>query len=185
MNGGRQGPWHIFNSADGGTQTPASNAALAPESGGANASQRAMHTRGSGYMFAGFGFDLNNPDSMPESMQCQAYDASAYSGISFMVKLGSTGGAKLRLEVPSKEFVPVSRGGTCPDSGTCWNVYGFRLSTALTTSWQEVRVSFASMERELGGKTPALNVAQLMSISFKHEGTEAFDFWIDEIRFYK
>lgn len=185
MSSGRQGPWHIFNSADGGTQTPASNDALKPESGGANGSKSAMHTRGSNYMFAGFGFDLNNADSMPESMQSQAYDATAFKGISFMVKLGSSGGAKLRLEVPSKEFVPVSRGGSCPDNGTCWNVYGSRLQQTLTTSWQEIRVDFAAMEREQGGKSPALNVSQLMSISFKHEGNEAFDFWIDDIRFYK
>jgi hypothetical protein len=185
MNGGRQGPWHIFNSADGGTQTPASNAELKPESGGANGSQRAMHTRGSGYTFAGFGFDLDNADALPESMQSRAYDASAFTGISFMVKLGSSGGAQLRLEVPSKEFVPVSRGGSCPENGTCWNVYGSRLKETLTTSWQEIRVSFASMLREQDGTTPPLNVSQLMSISFKHEGSGAFDFWIDDIRFYK
>ena len=53
-----------------------------------------MHTTGSGYQFGGVGFDLNNSTTTPESMQSQAYNASAYNGITFWAK----GSGTLRVE---------------------------------------------------------------------------------------
>ncbi len=150
-----------------------------PEAGGANGSKYAMHTSGSsGFMFAGIGFDLNNADSAPESMQSKPYDASAWTGVSFMVK----GNAKIRLELPQSELVPTDRGGSC--TGTCWDVHGFVLTTTLSSNWQEVKVPFSSLVRQNGAATPVFNAKQVMSISFKHQG-DAFDFWIDDVRFYK
>ncbi len=182
---GRRGPWHIFNNSSGsGNQTPTNNqsATILPDTGGANATQRAIHTSGSGYEFAGTGFDLNNPDSVPESGQSQAWSASAFTGVAFYVK----GKAKLRVELPTKNFVPVARGGSCNEgSETCWNVYGSRLSASQWDDWQEVRIRFSQLERQEGGTNPAFDASLLMSISFKHEGTEAFDFWIDEVRLIK
>jgi len=177
-NSGRQGPWHVFNSSDTGA-----GKGITPEKGGANGSEYAMHTSGMGYTFAGLGFGLNNADSTPESAQSKAYDASAWAGVVFMVKAGSTGSASLRVEAPMRDFVPTERGGTC--TGNCWNVYGFTVTTPLTTTWQEVRVPFASLQRE-SGSTPAFDPKQLMTISFKHTGNnDRFDFWIDDVRFYK
>jgi hypothetical protein len=175
---GRQGPWHAFNSGDTGP-----GKTVTPEMGGANGSQYAMHATGMGYTFAGLGFGLNNPDSAPESAQSKAYDASAWTGVALMAKAGSTGTASLRVEAPMRDFVPTDRGGTC--SGDCWNVYGFAVLSPLSTTWQEIRVPFASMQRE-SGNTPAFDAKQLMTISFKHTGNnDHFDFWIDDVRFYK
>ena len=177
MSSGRQGPWHVFNSGDTGAGKP-----IMPEMGGANGSMWAMHTTGSGFMFAGLGFGLNNADSAPESAQSKAYDASAWTGVVFMAKAGSTGSATLRVEAPMRDFVPSERGGTC--SYDCWNVYGFSMTSPLSTSWQEIRAPFASMKRETGS-SPAFDPKQLMTISFKHTGSDHFDFWIDDVRFYK
>jgi hypothetical protein len=177
-NSGRQGPWHVFNSSDTGP-----GKVVTPEKGGANGSQFAMHTSGMGYTFAGLGFGLNNSDSTPESAQSKAYDASAWSGLVFMAKAGSTGTASLRVEARMRDFVPTDRGGTCTDG--CWNVYGFSVTAPLSTTWQEIRVPFSSMKRETG-TTPAFDAKQLMTISFKHTGnSDHFDFWIDDVRFYK
>jgi hypothetical protein len=179
---GRQGPWHTFNSGDsGGTQTPA-GPTLIPVPGGANESTSALHFTGKGYMFAGIGFDLNNADAAPESAQSKAYEASSWTGVAFMAKGGATDSAKLRIEIPMRDFVPSDRGGTC--SGTCWNVHGFQMPNALSSSWQEVKVPFSSLVREDGAKTPAFDAKQIMSISFKHHDAP-FDFWIDDVRFYK
>lgn len=176
---GRQGPWHEFNSSDTGA-----GRSVQPQMGGANGSQFAMHTVGMGYTFAGLGFGLNNSESTPESAQSMAYDASAWTGIAFMVKAGNTASANLRVEAPMRDFVPTERGGTCTTG--CWNVYGAGVTGPLTTSWQEVRVSFASMQREMGGTTPPFDATQILSISFKHTGAnDSFDFWIDDVRFYK
>jgi hypothetical protein len=177
---GRQGPWHTFNNQNGGNQVPAFNGTFAPAAGGANNSAYAVHTTGSGYSFAGVGFDLSNSTTTPESPQSQAYNASAYSGISFWAK----GNGNLRVELAQKSFVPTDRGGSC-SSGSCWNVYGSReVQGKLTSSWQQFTIMFNSsmMQREDGSKSPAFDPSQLMSISFKHEGS-TFDFWIDDVQF--
>lgn len=176
---GRQGPWHIFNDQEnGGNQVPPFSS-FAPQMSGAAGTQYAVHTSGEGYGFAGVGFDLNNPEATPESASSQAIDASGWDGIAFYAK----GSANLRLELPTRNFVPQDRGGSCAND--CWNVYGHRLSGPLSSDWQEYKVPFHGLQRELGGTDPAFDASQLMSISFKHEGNAPFDFWIDEVRFYK
>ena len=179
MNG-RQGPWHTFNSGES-TQMPA-GPSITPEMGGANGSMSAMHTSGKGFAYAGIGFDLSNADTAPESAQSKPYDASAWTGVVFSAKGGASASAKLRIEIPMRDFVPSDRGGTC--TGTCWNVYGFQMMTALGTSWQEVKVPFSALVREDGSTKPAFDSKQIMSISFK-QLKDDFDFWIDDVRFYK
>jgi hypothetical protein len=185
---GRQGPWHVFNSAtnNGGNQKPAFTDTFTPEMGGANGTMYAVHTTGDGYTYAGVGFDLNNSTNVEESPQSQSYDASAWGGVAFSAKAGSSGSASLRIELSMKQFVPTDRGGSCTGD-SCWNVYGSRaIQGQLTPNWQQFKIPFSTLERELGGTTPPFDPAQLMEISFKHEGNnDHFDFWVDEIQFYK
>ena len=174
---GRQGPWHSFNDQNGGNQQPPVNGAFTAKAGGANSTSHAVHTTGSGFGFAGVGFDLNNPTNMPEARESLAYNASAFTGIRFWAK----GNGNLRIELPQKSFVPTDRGGSC--SGTCWNVYGSRaVQGKMTETWQEFTIPFSSLQREDGSMSPAFNPAELMGVSFKHEGS-SFDFWIDEVQF--
>jgi len=189
MSNGRQGPWHVFNSSpnNGGNQKPAFTDSFAPEIGGANGTMYALHTTGDGYTYAGAGFDLSNATTVEESPQSQSYDGSAWDGVVFYAKAGSSGSANLRVELSMKQFVPTDRGGSCTDTPTCWNVYGSRsIQGKLTTTWQQFKIPYSSLERELGGTTPPFDPHQLMEISFKHEGNnDHFDFWVDEIQFYK
>jgi hypothetical protein len=174
---GRQGPWHSFNDTSSGNQVPPINGTFAPQSGGANSTPYAVHTTGSGYQFGGVGFDLNNATATAESAQSMAYNASAFTGITFWAK----GTGNLRIELPQRSFVPTDRGGSC--SGTCWNVYGSRaIQGQLTSSWKQFTIPFSSLQREDGSSSPAFNPAELMGIAFKHEGS-TFDFWIDEVQF--
>jgi hypothetical protein len=183
MTSGRQGPWHSFNDSSGGNQQPSINGPFAPQSGGVNGSPYAAHTTGSGYQFGGIGFDLDNATTTPQAMQSQAYNASAYKGITFWAK----GNGNLRVEFSQKAFVPQKNGGSCNESTTtCWNVYGSRSAqgTLSLTDWKQVTITFGSLEREDGTKTPAFDASQLMGIAFKHEG-DTFDFWIDDVEFTK
>src|SRR5262249_28312309 len=128
MTGGRQGPWHSFNSSNGGNQQPPISGPFAPQSGGANGTPYAVHTTGSGYTYGGVGFDLNNSNSTIAS-----YDASAFTGITFWAK----GNGNLRVEFPQKSFVPSNQGGSC-GSGACWNVYGSRaIQGMLSDQWKQ------------------------------------------------
>ena len=174
MANGRQGPWHSFNDSNGGNQQPPIGTGFLPVTGGANSTSHAVHTTGSGYQFGGVGFDLNNSTTMPESMQSQAYNGSAYNGITFWAK----GSGTLRIEIPMRSFVPTDRGGSCTSG--CWNVYGGNTPT-LTGNWTQITIPFSSMQREQGGTSPAFNPSEMMGIAFKGGGT--FDFWIDEVGF--
>jgi hypothetical protein len=174
MANGRQGPWHSFNDSNGGNQQPPIGTGFLPASGGVNNSPYAVHTTGSGYQFGGVGFDLNNSTTTPESAQSMAYNASAYNGITFWAK----GSGTLRVEFAQRSFVPTDRGGSC--TGSCWNVYGANTPT-LTSSWQQITISFSSLQREQGGTSPAFTPGELMGVSFK--AGSSFDFWIDEVAF--
>lgn len=179
MTAGRQGPWHSFNDTSSGNQKPPVNGTFAPEMGGVNGSPYAAHTSGSGYQFGGIGFDLNNATMTPGGMDSQAYDASAYKGITFWAK----GNGNLRVEFSQKGFVPTANGGSCTDS--CWNVYGSRAAQGMLslTDWKQVTIPFAGLTRDDGSTKPAFDPSQLMGIAFKHEGS-SFDFWIDDVEFY-
>lgn len=173
----RTGPWHIFNDqGNGGNQQPSGS--FMPEAGGANGTQYAVHTSGEGFGFAGVGFDLNNAESQPEHANSKVFDASAWDGIVFWAK----GSAALRVEFPTKGFVPPERGGSC--SSDCWNVYGLHLPGELGEEWKEYKIPFSELERGDGSTDPAFTRNELMSISFRHDGSKRFDFWIDEVRFY-
>lgn len=175
--GGRQGPWHAFNNQNGGDQRPPIGTGFMPQAGGANSTPYAAHTTGSNYTFGGIGFGLNNPSTTPEAPQSMAYNASAFTGITFSAK----GNGNLRVELAQRSFVPMERGGSC--TGTCWNVYGSRmLQGRLTGDWQQFTIPFSGLQREDGSTSPPFNPAELMGISFKHEGA-SFDFWIDEVQF--
>jgi hypothetical protein len=171
---GRQGPWHSFNDSNGGNIQPPLGTGFVAASGGANNTAYAVHTTGSNYQFGGVGFDLNNGTTTPESMQSMAYNASAYNGLTFWAK----GSGTLRVEFAMRSFVPTDRGGSC--TSNCWNVYGANTPT-LTSTWTQITIPWAGMQREQGGTSPAFNASELMSISFKGPGT--FDFWIDEVAF--
>jgi hypothetical protein len=171
---GRQGPWHSFNDANGGNIQPPLGTGFVATAGGANNTTYAVHTTGSGFQFGGVGLDLNNAASTPESAQSMAYNASAFSGVTFWAK----GSGTLRVEFAMRSFVPTDRGGSCTSS--CWNVYGAN-TPSLSSNWTQITIMFAGMQREQGGTSPAFNPSELMSISFKGPGT--FDFWIDEVAF--
>jgi hypothetical protein len=79
-----------------------------------------------------------------------------------------------------RSFVPTDRGGSC--TSNCWNVYGANTPT-LTSTWTQITIPWAGMQREQGGTSPAFSASELMSVSFKGPGT--FDFWIDEVAFTK
>ena len=174
MANGRQGPWHSFSEPAGGNIQPPTGTGFLPASGGVNSTSHAVHVTGSNYSFGGVGFDLNNSTPMPESMQSQPYNASAYNGITFWAK----GSGTLRVEFPQRSFVPTDRGGSC--TGTCWNVYGATTPT-LTGNWQQITISWSGMQREQGGTSPAFTANELMGVAFK--GGASFDFWIDEVAF--
>jgi endo-1,4-beta-D-glucanase Y len=106
--------------------------------------QYALHTTGSGFStYVGIGAilvgDVDNP---------VRYDASAYTGVRFRARLGSTATLPVRFNVSTMMTESQDSGGDCQDGGTpdteCYNHLGRFLheDIALSTEWQEYTFCF-------------------------------------------
>lgn len=177
----RLGQWYSYN--DGvGTMVPAVGEALVPEAGGADGTGFALHTSGSGFSDwgAGIAADLNNTTAEPWSATRQAYDLSAYGGISFWAK----GTGTVRFKIPTLSTVSADEQGSCAPAGDvpCGDDFGVDLT--LAADWQRHDIAFASLSQQDWGVAATFDPAEALGIRFQHTDTASgFDFWIDEIEF--
>ena len=185
---GRVGYWFTVNDgADGGTQTPAANMfGLSP--GGYNGPY-AAHLTGRGFNVWGIymGFTLN------KSLQGvrKTYDASAYIGISFWAKLGSsnmcsppTSCRLVRVAISTRDTD--AQGGVCTTA--CSDHFGFWIDD-LSTDWQKKTIPFQRMMQD-GWGTPGpaeglkFDAAHTYEVQFQVKPAAApFDFWVDDVAF--
>ena len=170
-NGDRTGEWYSFS--DGTAEVAVSHV---PGSDGEN---YAIHIEGGPFESwgAGFGLTLNQPDAdgaASNGLAC-AYDASAYTGISFSVK----GSGTFRITVQSMDVVPPSGGGTC--ESTCYDAHTKRLEA--TGDWQQIVVPFRTLEQRGFGTPLDLDLANLRSIQFEVNSPSAINLTIDDISF--
>jgi hypothetical protein len=178
----RVGYWFVFT--DGTCTTipsvdPSGAIPFPPASGaGQNASFGARLRGGNCTTWgAGLGFDLNNCGS-----RAQAYDATAFQGISFWYR--ST--APLRMIILTLDAIPTTRGGTCvpgTSSGSeCDNGHGASLPASATGS--VVAVPFTLLSQEFG-QLRAFDRSKLVYVEFQFgisTGT-TFDLTIDNVLF--
>lgn len=184
--GGRVGYWYTFNDgSEGATQTPPPDpegtgetpftmTELAPARGQSTTAARSW---GKGFETwgAGFGFDLSSPEGAKA-----AYDASAFTGITFWAKIGA-GSVK-------SATVMISDPGTDPDGGVCTDECDkWQKTLALTEEWQQFTIPFADLKQG-GWGTPAgseqIDATQLYSIQFQVGVAPEFDVYIDDLGFY-
>lgn len=183
-NDGRIGVWYVFN--DGIVEqwpplTEPGEPALTDEIvGGRGGSTRAMHTLGRGIMTgcdydcwgAGIGVDL-----MYDGLEYKAYDASAYSGLTFW------GLSDVPMAVPlllgTVDDVAIEWGGFCPiEQNLC--ISHPTTYVPFMTAWKQYWVFFSSWEG-----TVALN--ELLNVQFffhRYNDVDAFNFWIDDLAFF-
>lgn len=160
--------------------TPLPNTIALPEllSTPRDTSQHAMHVAGKFTDYAGLGVLLNLPvfGQVPG-----VYDASGYTGIKFWVK-GTPIYMEIRGQMPSTESV--DNGGTCSLTTCMPNLY---LTSSITTSWKQITIPFSYFT---GGSTTPFKASTLWSIEFGpynyyYDVDASFDFWIDDLTFYK
>ncbi|WP_437567241.1 hypothetical protein [Sorangium sp. So ce542] len=184
--GGRIGYWYTFNDGtEGATQNPPPDT----EGTGENPftmtaldsprgrSIFAARSWGSGFEVwgAGLGFDLLNS---PEGAKA-AYDASAYTGITFWAKIGAGSTASASVTISDRSTDPA--GGVCSDLCDAWQE-----SLSLTEEWQQFTLPFADMNQGGWGdvaSTDQLDATQLFSIRFQVYPESYFDLYIDDISF--
>ncbi|WP_437924135.1 carbohydrate binding domain-containing protein [Sorangium sp. So ce291] len=184
--GGRVGYWYTFNDETAGAtqnpppdpegtgETPFTMTALDPAR---SQSTTAARSWGSGFETwgAGFGFDLNSPEGAKA-----AYDASAYTGITFWAKVGagSVKSATVMISDPGTD----TAGTVCTTECDKW-----QKTLALTEEWQQFTIPFAELKQG-GWGTPAgtdqIDATQLYSIQFQVGVAPEFDVYIDDLGFY-
>lgn len=178
VQGGRSGYWYTFVDESGSTVEPAAGrlgGTFTMSEGGANGSAYAARfwgTVGSGAeLYAGMGMNLVDPKD--------AYDASAYGGISFLAKKGP-GTGSVRLKVPDVN--------TDPDGKVCKQCYNdFGVTLELTETWTRYVVPFSVMRQDAGWGSPtpgSITRSKIYGIQFQvNQSGQSYDIWIDDVAF--
>jgi hypothetical protein len=148
--------------------------------GGVGSSQfvarfRGTTASGGGDVFAGLGFDLAPEGASP------TYDASKYTGISFLAKRGSKDSLNvIRFNVADANSDP--KGSVCTE---CFNHFGTPVK--LEDEWTRYVVFFDELEQSAGWGSPRpanIDSSALIGLSWQVAAPNAkFDFMIDEIAF--
>ena len=173
---GRKGYWYTFKD-ESGTEVFPRDGHWAPESGGVGESSYAIRVHGKTAergeeVYAGFGVDFSEPR--------KPYDASKYTGISFLAKKAPNSVAMVRVKVPDANTDP--DGKVCSD---CYNDFG--LSFELSDEWTRYTVNFKDLKQEEGWgdpRPPASSTDKLFGLQWQVSTPNAeFDVWFDDIRF--
>lgn len=179
--GGRIGAWYTYNDgSSGGTQTPAENSDFMGTSGGADGSDFAANTTGSGFTEwgAGMGFDFNNPGDAKGT-----YDASGFAGIAFMAK----GNATVFVAVATDAVTDEAYGGSCvpgeEEGQECDDAHGAYFN--LTDEWQPYALVFDDVAQEGWGQAAAFDAATIVSFQIGVAEGVDFDLWFDDIGLYE
>ena len=171
-HGNRVGNWYPFG--DKGGINTIDNAAMRR-----GASTRVMHMTGSGFndWGSGMGADLNNSPSK------NAYDVSAFSGITFWARAGKA--VSVTVALPELATDGSAPSHTCT---TCDHHYFY--AVAVTTTWQRFKVNFADLMLESPGVVPVVDHFDptiVTSVQFREaklpDPDESYDLWIDDVAF--
>ncbi len=175
----RQGQWYDIDDGSGGTQHPLLSE-WKTEAGGMGNGGGALHRYGGGYTVWGSGVGVS---FAWENGRACAYDASVWDGVSFWAK-GNVEGFVVGIN--ELDVIPKEEGGRCE-----LNCYGGHLATMdLDACWRRYAVRFDELEPAVwGSERGPINPEELVSISFYVYSGAApdnrFDFWLDEIAFFK
>jgi len=130
---------------------------------------------------AGIGLDL-----WFDGRTYAAYDASAYTGVSFFARSGRSY-TEVQLRVNSVDTTLDAYGGTCPKE-FC-NTYAKPFY--VTDEWVEYRVAFADLHPYLAEplaptvlRTDRLTNLQFLFVRFAPGVSTDADVWIDDVRFF-
>jgi hypothetical protein len=169
------GVWYVNNDGTG-QQTPtpgAEDAGFIVGPGSPESPAHALHTSGAG--FTRWGAFAAAHLNASRAQAC-LFDLSHYSGIHLSVK----GEGSLRANLGTATTTPVVDGGVC-NAQACSD-YG--VSLELTAEWQSVDVPLDELTQPEWASAAPLELSQALRISFWAERGD-FDFWLDDLRFYR
>jgi hypothetical protein len=196
--------WFLFANADdaGGSTVPAAGDNImaaeitCPTGGRCGSSSFAQHVTGKGFTSYGpsLSSDFVYKDGTSGMLVGEAKDESMFTGVAFWARKGDTAGAAPTLRLIVNDVTSHELGGVCdpkaaPGAGgkasdACWD--GWMTERALPSTWTLIKVPFAAMKQGgFGKKGEAIQPAKLYGLTFQMPNMATFDFWIDDVVFYK
>jgi hypothetical protein len=178
---GRVGVWYAFNDKTG-EQWPAPTAPGVPIPtslipGGRGASTRALHTYGKGFSGWGAGVGL---DLAFDGVSYGTYDASEFDGIRFWARSDTP--QRLQVRIGTRSTKVAEYGGTCPREPCSPHAREFDVGV----NWVELSLPFNDIA-QLGAHSVEADFLrdELTHLQFIPQRLQPFDFWIDDVRFYR
>ena len=175
------GGWYGFNDV-----APSGTNPIQPVrgAGGATTTMFSGHYSGTGAktpVAGGYGVGLEINVGIDKTAMIYCVDASVYKGVSFWAKAGGTNKTiSAGFVVPSQN--QVKNGGDCPDDAlpAACNNYPQKNLT-LTADWAQYTIAFDAVTGSKGAKVVNGKVQQILWLA----PTADWDFYIDEVAFYK
>ena len=146
----------------------------------------AAYTKGNGFTTSGAYMNVSMR-SWADYANTPQYDASKYTGLSFLAKVGASSTKAMRVRFISGDTDP--RGKKCKTVGMqselCYNHY-FSVVT-LSNTWQKYELSFADDFAQGGdGMTnDAINLKGMYGLEFYFNPSNDFELWLDDLTFTK
>lgn len=192
--GFRVGYWYGFNDETPGMQMPDPNNFMPAMPGAAKPGEANLYsarTWGGGFTKwgAGIGFDLNNAGDMANPnlpTNRKTYDASQYKdgGIVFRAK-GTN--QQIRFAIATSDVITVEWKGTCiheeVEGKMCDDTHGKKVN--ISGAWRQFKIPFNEMVQEGFGPRIPLDLTKVMAFHFVVAENTTFDFYVDDIGFYK
>lgn len=183
LNDDRTGAWYTAVGAGGEAEpAPMKSFSMTEIVGtpGAAGSTQAMHFKGSG------GTEWGAMAAFDFSVKKAPYDATAYKGITFWVKAAAA--ANIVVRIPIKDTSLEAMGACMAMTNGCEN--HFSAPVALTTSWKQVSLPWASFKQDATwGFQTTFARTQLISVQFvvlsaiPPATPPSADFLIDDVAF--
>ncbi|WP_437786850.1 hypothetical protein [Sorangium sp. So ce1097] len=175
----RQGAWYKYNDgSEEGVHEPLDAADLIEAMMPARRdSAMAVHTSGNALFTnwgAGIGFELST----------SYYDATGYRGITFWARAEDDSATGMFVTFVDQQTD--NAGGICGTMAgqvPCYDHYN--TSVTLTSDWKHFKVPVECLKQEGYGRFEALAQDRLGAIQFSFGRGQAFDFWIDDVAFYR
>lgn len=192
--------WFLFAPDDPGAKTdpPAgSNVPIAQilcPANGRCGSDFAMHVTGSGFTSYGPSLSQDYVYQGDGGLVGMPQDFSEYTGVMYWARKGDTASAAPTLRLIVNDVNTHALGGVCDPtaktgsasmpSNACFD--GWMAEKAIPTVWTLVKLPFSVLKQGGFGKAePAIAKDKIYGLTFQMPNMAAWDFWIDDISFYK
>jgi hypothetical protein len=147
---------------------------------------------------AGVGGDFNQPPQ-PDGGTYMGpkveYDVSAYKGIVFWAMATQGSDTHFRVKVNMSDETKIADGGKCDETQTdigtnkCSDAYGQVFTLPSGGAWSRIVIDFADrtkFKQEGWGHIFPWNPAHVVSVQIQSSDTsESYDFWVDDVYFWK